>query len=134
MKVDSPHDATFIDDNIRVARDIEDSYRVAEAVLGNRVWPVEFMPLENLPGFRKVFCRRFEVGRIDVDQNDRQLFRSNLLLYPLDQRESFDTGVSGDAPDVDDERLAGHCLQTDLPAVGRFEREGRACASDDHAA
>jgi hypothetical protein len=48
-----------------------------------------------------------------------------------DQREFFDAAVSGNAPDVEDERLPGQAVAADLLAVGRLERERRAGVTDE---
>jgi hypothetical protein len=110
MDVDAPDDPTGIDDDISIAGDIEDADRVSPSILGNRVGPVELVPLKDLLRLRQVILRVLEVGRINVDESHGQLVGPNAVLHPLNQRETFDAGVSGEAPDVENERLAGHFL------------------------
>ena len=74
--------------------------------------------LQDLLRLRKVLFGLLEIAGVNVDQNHCQPIRSESLLGPLDQREAFDADVSGETPDVENERLAGQRLETDFVAVG----------------
>src|SRR5689334_6891572 len=101
-----------------------------EPLWGQDIWPIQFKPRHDLLGLRQVLLRFLEVLRVNVDESHGQFVRAEALLHPLDQRESLDAEVSGDAPDVKEERLAAQALAAHLLAVGRLEGERRAAAAD----
>jgi hypothetical protein len=79
------------------------------------------VPSQDFLRLRDVIIRLRVIGAIHIDKNDRQFVRPDALLNPLDQRESLDAGVSGDAPDIEEERLATQGVEADLFSLRRLE-------------
>jgi hypothetical protein len=121
MEVYSSNDPLGIDYHVPVSRQVEDADRIIEAFQSDRVRPIQLVPLEDLLGLRQVLFWFLKVTRINVNENHCQLVHTQALLHPLNQRESFDAGVSGDAPNVEEERFPGQALPAEFSAVGRFE-------------
>ena len=134
MGVHSAYNAVAINYDIPVTGQIESADRIIEAFLGDCVRPINLVPIQDILSFRQVRLLFVEVPWINVDENHGQLVGAVALLHPLYQRESFDADVSGDAPDVEDERPLGQALAAGDFAVGCFERKRRAGPADNHPA
>ena len=121
VEVYSSNDPLRIDYHVPVPGQVEDADRVIEAFQSDGVWPIKLVPLEDLLGLRQVLFWILIVTRINVNENHCQLVHTQALLHPLNQRESLDADVSGDAPNVKKERFPGQALSAEFFAVGRFE-------------